>query len=434
MKIRILFLLLAFGLQFSVHAKTGKTLYLPKKINTIPENNDFSNNNSEYSNKRSLESDNFIVYWSKEYGDDPLLNPDLKKRFDTKKLLEQSERFFAYYTNVLKVVRKGKSVSDKHKILFLVTGGTDNTAYAWGAEDKVGILWTPASRINKEPYGVIAHELGHVFQFFANVDHDKVGFGGPINEMAAQYLLWQVYPEWIIFENYHLEGFVKKSHKAFLHPENAYHSPFLLEYWSEKHDKQFYGKMLREVKKDEDPVETYKRITKITQDQFNKEVYDASSHFVTWDLKRIEKIANKYANKHGTIMNLTGNGWYRVGKENCPENYGYNAIKLSVPTATNVVNVQFRGAMNAESFNHPNAGEAGWYYGFIAYTKDGKRVYGKPNSERNFSASFEVPKHTAYLWLVVSGAPKRHTKIGRNADKVDQWPYEIKLSGTELSL
>ena len=100
MKIRILFLLVAFCLQLSAHAKTGKTIYLPKKINTVPENNDFSDNNSEYSNKRSLESDNFIVYWSKEYGDDPLLNPDLKKRFDTKRLLEQSERFFAYYTDV----------------------------------------------------------------------------------------------------------------------------------------------------------------------------------------------------------------------------------------------------------------------------------------------------------------------------------------------
>jgi len=298
MKLKTILLIFIVLVQCSVYAGNGKTIYLPKKISTVPENNNFEDNNSEYSNKRSVQSTNFVIYWAKEYGDDPLINKDLSKRFDTKRLLEESERFYSYYVNQLKLVRKGKSISDQHKILVLVTGGTEGTAYGWGADNKVGIFWTPASRINKEPYGVVAHELGHVFQFFANCDHNNIGFNGPINEMAAQYLLWQVYPDWISFEKFHMDAFVKKSNLAFLHPENAYHSPFLLEYWSELHGKTFYGMMLREVRKDEDPVETYKRITNISQEQFNKQVFEASSRFVSWDLKRVEAIAKKYANQH----------------------------------------------------------------------------------------------------------------------------------------
>lgn len=432
MKLKILLFIFAVLAPYAGYANNGKTVYLPKKIATVPENNNFSDNNSEYSNKRSAESPNFIIYWAKEYGDDPLLNKDLSKRFDTERLLEQSERFYSYYVNELKIVKKGKSISDNHKVLVLVTGGTEGTAYGWGADNKVGIFWTPATRINKEPYGVVAHELGHVFQFFANCDHNSIGFNGPINEMAAQYLLWQVYPEWISFEKFHMDGFVKKSYLSFLHPENAYHSPFLIEYWAERHGKTFYGKMLREVRKDEDPVEAYQRITKISQQQFNDEVFDASCKFVTWDLKRVKVIAAKYANQHSTILDAVGDNWYRVSKDNCPENYGYNAIKLKLPLKGNVVTVQFRSAMDDKGFSQLNADEAGWRYGFVAYRKDGKRFYGKMHDQDNASASFTVPENTTYLWLVVTGAPKSHTPITRKTEQQDQWPYAIKPFNSEI--
>jgi len=434
MKLKTILLIFAVLIQCSVYAGNGKTIYLPKKISTVPENNNFEDNNSEYSNKRSVQSPNFVIYWAKEYGDDPLINKDLSKRFDTKRLLEESERFYSYYVNQLKLVRKGKSISDQHKILVLVTGGTEGTAYGWGADNKVGIFWTPASRINKEPYGVVAHELGHVFQFFANCDHNNIGFNGPINEMAAQYLLWQVYPDWISFEKFHMEAFVKKSNLAFLHPENAYHSPFLLEYWSELHGKTFYGKMLREVRKDEDPVETYKRITNISQEQFNKQVFEASSRFVSWDLKRVEAIAKKYANQHSTTMEAMNDGWYRVSKQSCPETYGYNAIKLKLPTKGNVVSVQFSPAKSAEGFKQTNAAEAGWRYGFVAYRANGARIYGKMHDQNNDVASFTVPDNTTHLWLVVTGAPKSHKHNTRKMEQQDQWPYAIKLANSDLSL
>ncbi|MBN2598223.1 MAG: hypothetical protein JXR82_15710 [Marinifilaceae bacterium] len=54
----------------------------------------------------------------------------------------------------------------------------------------------------------------------------------------------------------------------------------------------------------------------------------------------------------------------------------------------------------------------------------------------NGSACFTVPENTEYLWLVVSGAPTEHWPVvfnwGASDDdsKEEQWPYQIKLSGT----
>ncbi|WP_429397500.1 DUF6055 domain-containing protein [Mucilaginibacter lappiensis] len=50
------------------------------------------------------------------------------------------------------------------------------------------------------------------------------------------------------------------------------------------------------------------------------------------------------------------------------------------------------------------------------------------------AADFTVPANTAYLWLVVSGSPTRHWEhiSDGNANNDEEWPYQIKLSGTTL--
>lgn len=433
MKIKLLTLLI-FTLAFGniLLADPVKEVYLPKKISTVPENNDFENNQSEYSNKRSIQSANFVIYWAKEYGDNPMQNSNEQKRFNVNRMLPELERYYNYYINELKMLNKGSSISDRYKILFFVTGGTGGTAYGWGEEDKVGILWSPAVRINKEPYGVLAHELGHVFQFMAKCDNNGTCFDGPINEMGAQYLLWQVYPDWLSFENFHLKGFINNTHRAFLHPENQYHSPFMIEYWAEKHGRTFYGKLLHEVRKDEDPVQTYKRIMGISQDDFNNEAFDAARHFVSWDLKRIKEIAVPYANQHHTRLIDTGDGWFRPTPKNCLENYGYHAIKLKVPLNSRKISIQFKTAMDAVGFYNIHPELAGWKYGFVAFSVAGKRTYGRVMNENSTNTTFKVPMNTKYLWLVVMAAPKQHIPLQKRAAKFDQWPYHFKLDGTEI--
>lgn len=414
-----------------------KEVYIPGKVFRTPENNNYLSDTSEFSFSRMAESKNIVVFWSKEFGKDPMANPNEQKRFDVQKALMELERFYDYYVNDLKLVIKGKSFTDQYKMILYVIGGNGATAFGGGTENKIGMLWTPAVRMNKVPYGALAHELGHSFQYMIRADNGR-GPRGAISEMSAQYMLWQVYPEWMTFENYHLKDFMKKTHYAFLHPTNMYHSPYVFEYWSNKHGITFFGELSRATLDNEDPVATYKRITNVSQEQFNDEMFDASRRFITWDMKRIEQVAKPYANQHITeLKKAEEKGWFVIAPTHAPQNYGYNGIQLQVPKAGTTVKLNFKGIAGTQGYNAVKTDKAGWRYGFVAYQKNGTRVYSDVGKDANSVLQFKVPTDTEYLWLVVMGAPTEHwpVSMGRQRTEADskneeQWPYQIKLSGT----
>ena len=425
-------------------AKPGaKTTLIPAGIYLVPATNDFNNPASEFSFKHSKSSDNFVLFWAKEYGDDPMTNSVVDRRFNVDDVLKEADRFYNYYVDILKWVDKDKNPATKYKFLLVVVGGPGGTAFGGTAGDLVGAFWTPASRIHRGPYGVVAHELAHSFQALGRGDASFSG--GSIGEMTSQYMLWQVYPEWQTFENYHLNDFMKATHLAFLHPDNQYHSCYPLEYWSYKHGVEFIGKMWREVRRGEDPVMTYQRLTKINQDQFNDEMLDACRRFVTWDLPRIDKVAARYSDQHTTSLNRAADNWLQIAADKCPQNYGYNAIQLKVPAANTKVTLDFKGLAGAEGFSQAHLDKAGWRYGFLAHKDDGSRVYSTTFSQAAGSAEFTVPATTKFLWLVVMGAPTEHwihsgghgrraaaaaPNAKDNDNDNEQWPYKFKLTGT----
>lgn len=431
--------LLAASLESSPATAAGKELYLPARIDRVPADNDFEDPESEFSFKRMVQGENIALFWAREYGEDPTANPDRRRRFDPAFALEECERFHACYVDELKMVVKGQSLADQYKMLVIVFGGDDGTAYGGGADEKVGILWTPAVRINRPPYGALAHEMAHCFQYLSRIDSGR-GATGAIIEMSAQYLLWQVYPEWMTFENYHLVDFMKQTHLAFLHPANMYHSPYVLEYWSNRHGRDFLGKLFRSTEDGEDPVMTYQRLHGLSQEQFNDEMFDASRRFITWDLDRVRDVAKRYANQHACSLEDVGDGWYRIAPANCPQDYGYNGIRLTAPAAGTVVALEFKGLAGADGFGAVQVDQAGWRYGFLAFLEDGRRVYGEVHRAAEGTATFTVPEQTEHLWLVVSGAPTGHSPVamgwgrrrGGSAAAEAQWPYQIRLSGTGL--
>lgn len=136
----------------------------------VPKGNNYNQDSSEFSYQRMAQSDNIAMFWSKEYGSDPDVNPDSTKRFRVGEVLKECERFYDYYLKQLRFVEKGNSVTDRYKIQFYVIGGNGGTALGGGEDNKVGILWTPAARMNKLPYGALAHELGHSFQYLVHAD------------------------------------------------------------------------------------------------------------------------------------------------------------------------------------------------------------------------------------------------------------------------
>lgn len=448
----------------------GKEVLLPPDIYRVPKDNDFNHPDSEFCFQRSKATDNFVLFWAKEYGADPMTNAIANRRFDPDAFLQECDRFYDYYVHTLKWVDPEKSYATKYKFLLFVLGGNEGTAFGGTVGDKIGAFWTPATRINRPPYGVAAHELGHSFQALVRADGAASFSGGSIHEMTSQYMLWQVYPEWLTFENYHLNDFMKATHLAFLHEENQYHCAQVLEYWSEKRGVGFIGKMWREVQRGEDPVMTYQRLTGITQAQFNDEIFDAARRFVTWDLPRIEKVAARYANQHFTTLTNIAPGWYQIAADKVPQNYGYNAIQLQVPAAGTKVKIDFKGLAGAEGFSTVRPENAGWRYGFLAAKTDGSRVYSDTFAQSPGTAEFPVPTDTKHLWLVVTGAPTEHWTHaprrrsggggGRNrastnttattstnvigttnvpptaiaspsTNPIAQWPYTFKLTGTK---
>ena len=440
----------AGAMETSTAKLSVKEVLIPERVTRVPADNDYDNPESEFCHQRSKSTENFILFWAKEYGDDPLANETQNRRFDVDNILKECERFYDYYVNTLKWVDKETSLASRYKFLIYVIGGRGGTAFGGAIDNKVGAFWSPASRISRPPYGVVAHELGHSFQALLRADGAERFSGGSIHEMGAQYMLWQVYPEWMTFENYHLNDFMRATHLAFLHPDNQYHSCYPIEYWSNKHGVEFFGRMWREVQRGEDPVMTYQRLTSISQEQFNDEMFDACRRFVTWDMPRIEKVAARYANQHTTTLNAADDGWYQIAVEKCPQNYGYNAIQLKVPVAETKVSLDFKGVVGAEGFSSVQPEKAGWRYGFLASKEDGSRVYSDVFSKSEGAAEFTVPADTKFLWLVVMGAPTEHwihiSARGRGrrgnaggerggqtepiAISNEQWPYRIKLTGT----
>ena len=99
------------------------------------------------------------------------------------------------------------------------------------------------------------------------------------------------------------------------------------------------------------------------------------------------------------------------------------------------VSVEFSGMPEAEGYISVNPEKAGWRYGFVGVTVDGKSVYGDIHSAIKGKAEFRTPKDRPLknLYLVVMGAPTEHwmNPMGwgekRKADA--QWPYRIKLKG-----
>lgn len=246
-------------------------------------------------------------------------------------------------------------------------------------------------------------------------------------------MLWQVNPEWITDEKYHWDAFMKLTHKAYLHLENIYHSPYVLEYWGMKRGLPFIAELYRQGKRGEDPVITYKRMAGLDQKQFCDEMFDAYRHFINWDFPRVWKETRPYANKYTTSLTTLSDGWYGIAPDNCPENYGFNAIPLALPERGKKVKVEFCGEAGKEGYNAIHTDKADWRYGFVAITEDGKSIYGDVSDNSGKSIIFTAPKvnNLTHLWLVVMGAPTEHWMNPNPEEKDAQWPYRIKVTGSK---
>lgn len=434
-------LLLSFVLFLSgsiAQAKSvAKEIKIPQKAS---KENKFNQPDGEFSYDYRAESENLVLFWAKSFGKDPTKYEDKAKRFFPQEILREGERFYNYYVDKLKFANKKKSLSAKYKMVIWMYNDDETSAYGWGDEG-VGMMWMRPCRTQSYPYCPLAHEMGHSFQYMVGADGARsFPVSSPLVEYTSQWMLWQVYSDWTTIEQYHLDAYMDKTHYSLLNETNMYHAPQFMEYWSNKHGLDIVARIWREAKDKEDPIAAYKRLTGINQQQFNDEIHEAASRFVAWDIPRVKAVCSSYANQHSSKLDKVEDGWYRIAETRCPQNYGYNAIRLNVPEGGKIVSLDFEGIAGNEKFRSVQVDKAGWRYGFVAIDKAGKCIYGDAytgKNGKNGTVRFETPENTQFLWLVVTGAPTEHWEVLKtwkeqkeDKGKEAQWPYRIHLEGT----
>lgn len=392
---KILALAVALACLSPLHAQ--KKIYIPKDLQGM----NLKADTSKWSFRRSIETDDLILMWERGFGQDTNNPPALEGKpmsFNLENLKDRVQSFYHFFRDTLAFTKPG-SKADQYKMMVMVMYSLDGTAYGGTYDNFIGGLWVAPNRIQDEKMNCMAHELGHSFQ--AQIMADSIGdaWGGSgFFEMTSQWMLWQVNPDWITDENYHFEAFKQLTHKAYLHPDNIYHSPYVIQWWSDLHGRQSIAELYRQGKIGEDPVITYKRMYGLTQQQFNEEMLRGYQHLVNFDFKHARKETRQYACSFNTEIKL-GDGSYRVGggcrPNHFPEEYGFNAIRLdSLVDIQKPVHVEVRGLSNLHALT--------------GITTDDEEIYSDINAEL-----FEVPagKTLKHLYLIVMGAPDDHVMI-----------------------
>ena len=362
---------------------------------------DLQADTSQWSFKRSIETDDLILMWERGFGSDTSNPPMLEGKpmsFNLTNLRDRVQEFYHFFRDTLAFSLPG-SKADKYKMMVMVNYSLDGTAYGGTYDNFIGALWVAPNRIQDAKMNCMAHELGHSFQLQIPADSVGDAWGGSgFFEMTSQWMLWQVNPGWLTDENYHFEAFKQLTHKAYLHLDNIYHSPFVIQWWSDLHGRKSIAELYRQGRIGEDPVMTYKRMYNMSQKQFCDEMFRGYQHLVNFDFNHARKETRQYACTFDT--ETEGGKWLRP--KNYPEEYGFNAIKLD-----DKVN------LNARKFRLNIQGD-NLRYGFVGITTDDQSVYSDVNA-----TEFVVPKskRLSHLYLIVMGAPLQHYHIPMPTDE-----------------
>ena len=390
-----------------------KKLYIPKDLQGM----NLKADTSKWSLNRSIKTDDLIFMWERGFGNDVSNPPQLKGHdmsFNLLNLRDRIQTFYHFFRDTLGFVTPNyQSKADHYKMMVMVNYSLDGTAYGGTYDNFIGALWVAPNRIQDTKMNCMAHELGHSFQ--AQIMADSIGqcWGGTgFFEMASQWMLWQVNPDWITDENYHFEAFKTLTHKAFLHMDNIYHSPYVLQWWSDLHGRQFIAELFRQGVIGEDPVMTYKRMNGLSQSAFCDEIFRGYQHLVNFDFTHAYKETRQYAATFNTELETCSNGW--LHPKSLPEGYGFNAIKLD-----DLVN------LNSPIFHLHLRGNQ-LRYGFVGITTNGESIYSDVNAT-SFTSNGQPLKH---LYLIIMGAPEHHADVMThgNTPEYKQYPYEFQVT------
>ena len=427
--------------------------YLLKPNTYAGTNYEDANATQGYNFAHSLESEHFAVFWDVRFGSDPTKISIGGNTANAHEVLRIAERCWQCYVGELGFIVPGQSTTDKYKIQLYIPYQSEWRADASGVDGvgggKTGIgHFNPWAAIARGGH-TIAHEVGHTFQYLVSADlgtnHGwQWGFNGDgwgdcgWWESCADWQAYQIFPDRQFTDGEYFEQHLDAHHLNLLHEDWRYACCYIQDWWCMKHGRDFIGRLWRECNRPEDPVETYKRICNLTQEQFNDELMEGYMRMATWDIDGVRDRAKNRIGQHKNFLKTIDSSTYQADVEHCIQNYGYAIINMTVPAAGTEVKANFTGLTDAEGYHYVYPQRAGWRYAFVALQSDGTRTYGEVQSDREGTATLTIPQGTTRLFFVVMGAPTQHWQHpwDRNYDAShwsqnnEQWPYRVQFVKT----
>ena len=396
-----------------------------------------------WSQDRTKESANFILLWGEKSGANPAGAPS-PYNFDPDNILQQLESLYSFYVDTMQFTPESGLLAT-YKIDVIVTqtwNRTELNAWATGgsADGKVGVINIAPGAALPGSWG-LAHELGHVFQNLTFLGKPGMGFtdpsAGTFWETSAEYMAMQVYPDGGAGD---LTRFLRTENLAYSSSRHHYGAWMLVQYLVDRYGSiSIFNRMWNEARNTEHPLETYRRLAGLTQDQLNAQLAEYAQHQVTYDYSNKSHVQPFITNVYGAGFINAYNGvpvdavdqaagHYAIADAQAPSDYGYNKIKL-VPSSSSgsLIKLHFKGHVNS-------AAGSGWSYGFVA-VKNGVPRYGPVATASDGQITFPTQSGETEVYLVVMGAPSavHHYAFLDGYTKNYRYPYEFGISGATPS-
>jgi len=441
-------------------------------------------NKYTWSESRSRETDNVIVYWDKGWGSkapDELATSNFYY-VDIDYLLECAEAFYQLECSQLGFVDPEKSNVSKYKVMVLMNHTTTWTCYGGGYDYMVPALWLNPSTC-KPAGSAVAHEVGHSFHYMCYSEdsnhgatsgiqtgfHSPVGNGQCIWETTANWQSLQSYPGEILTMS-GMNAIYNKSHNyAWSHEWHRYQAyPFLC-YLTE-----YYGDVRTvadvwnyRVTTVCDFNEVLMKLKGLSAKELYKLHFDYAMHAVTWDIEAFRPYVTEadYGNYIYNKVKIADHK-YQVAYSSAPQGTGFNVIPLNVPSAGETFTTRFTALKNksaladgdpaeylngnsvyasagVKNYNGTTSSYRGFRLGYVMLMEDGSRQYVAEDTvyctdsitkNRTVEIATTVPEGVKQMWLVVAPSLKKYIqhKWDEDITNDDQWPYQVEFVGTDI--
>ena len=439
-------------------------------------NNDYMVDTNRWCFKHSKESDHFIVFWDKTFGEisstGKVVGSVSKLTVDINDLLKKAEKFYKTNVETLQMCNLSvKSQLNTYKMSIYLLDTSEWVATGSGNDNKIGTLWVSPNTC--QPVGsTIAHEIGHSFQYQTYCDNILRGkandfrsgfrYGYPESnggcgfwEQCAQWQAHQDYPSEAI-NSYHFDVWIQNCHRHFEHEWMRYASYWLHYYWTEQEGNTTLGRIWNESQYPEDASQAYMRIfLNNDYEALRRQYFEYAQKVATFDFSAIKSYVGTKYNSYRTKLYSIGDGWQQIGYEQCPQPTGLNVIPYSYNTPGREVTVQLQALASGSALPQGDAGNqvdgdgkvtgtvstynktaiAGHEalaFGFVTVKKDGTRDYSPmtlATTAEAATATYTIPQNASKVFIVVQGCPDKYYRCPWDDKEGSdhQLPYKIKI-------